>query len=333
MGALVGVDNIDKKWILPINDIVNSSSCVGSLNIDTISNSTKMFVKLAYKLEGMEINDDSQFDLSYATSGFRGNVCVKDNCLCADGEIYKYTYYEGKDIYDSRYDPSFSPVVSSGDEVIVCADKDVKVFVETMDGVRYEGINSILIPTGTNEIIHKIGVCADDCKISKVTVKHHPKLDYDFNNWKYDVYGPRYAGDYLTNIRGFVLHHGNFVLEDGLRGKGFITTGHLEDTYKSISVNYEMVHGDGFELLYNCKGYKEHYSLYLENGHGEIRHNKKCLFKFECSLKDINNVIIKNDSLVINNQIIEYHNDRIGSLIGFNSDSGNAILVHSLKTE
>jgi ADP-ribosylglycohydrolase. len=106
MGALVGIEGIDNTWITPINDVVNSSSCIGYLNIQTISASSKLFAKLAFKLQGIEIVDDALFDLPYATNGFRDkdNIKVKNNELLVTGnKVYNYSYYMGKDIYDSRY--------------------------------------------------------------------------------------------------------------------------------------------------------------------------------------------------------------------------------------
>lgn len=70
LGALIGVDNINPKWIIPNNDIVNASSCIGSENISNISTTSKLFAKLAYKLKGIDIIDDKHFDLPYASEGF-----------------------------------------------------------------------------------------------------------------------------------------------------------------------------------------------------------------------------------------------------------------------
>ena len=49
MGALLGLEGISEKWILPINDVLNASSAIGSLNIQSVSESAKLFTRLAYQ--------------------------------------------------------------------------------------------------------------------------------------------------------------------------------------------------------------------------------------------------------------------------------------------
>lgn len=332
MGVLVGIDGISEKWVKPNNDIVNASSCIGSLNIQNISSSAKMFAKLAYKLDGIDIEDDKMFDLPYATSGFFGDLKVEDGCLKGNGEIYKYTYYLGSDIYDSRYDPSFSPVLSAGDEVKVEADKDLTIYVEDMDGNRFTGVNSLSIPSNKNLIVHKLGFIGENYKITDIRIKRSPKLDYDFKDWSYDVYGPRYAGDNLTNIRAFVLHHGNAFLEDGLKLKGFITTGNLDDEYNGIKVAYREEYSSGFELLFNVKGYREYCSVYKKGQTLEIRHLDKVLKTFKCKESMENVIELYKDRIIVNDEMFEWKTDKLEHLIGFNTDKNVTVLIKWLKT-
>ena len=48
LGALVGVDHIDSKWIVPIKDRFIGSSLIGTWNIDTLSRQAYYFTYLAY---------------------------------------------------------------------------------------------------------------------------------------------------------------------------------------------------------------------------------------------------------------------------------------------
>lgn len=260
LGALIGVENIDEKWIKPINDIVNASSCVGSLNIQTVSESAKLFTKLAYKLQDIEISDDKHFDLPYASEGYIGDIEV-DNCLKCKGEIYKYTYYTGKDIYDSRYDPEFSPTIYPGYTISVRANKDIEVFAEDMNQNRFVGINTLTIPNDINRVIHKIGFNGDDYEIYDIDIKYEPKVDYDFNTVVYDTYGPRYEGDYRDNIRGFVVHSGKFVLDSGLIGQGLITSGHLNDQYNELEWGFIPNEISDHYLLFNVEGYMHYFGI------------------------------------------------------------------------
>lgn len=285
LGALIGVNNINEKWIKPINDIVNASSCIGSLNIQTVSESAKLFTKLAYKLVDIDIEDNNHFDLPYATEGFFGDVEV-DNCLRCKNEVYKYTYYLGKDIYDSRYDPEFSPTIYPGYTISVKANKDIKVFVEDLDGNRFEGINSLTIPSDINRIIHKLGFIGDEYEIYDFKIEHTPNIAYDFAKLSYDTYGPCYEGDYKDNIRGFVKHSGKFVLDNGLIGAGFITIGEQNDKYNEIEWEFVPNEISGHYLLFNLDGYMHYFGVGLDE-------NGLNLIQKDIEVKVIENIPIK----------------------------------------
>lgn len=134
MGALVGIEGIDEKWIKPINDLLLSSSSIGSLNIDTVSNTALEFCKIGYKLKGLDILERYKkdkrflFDLPYSTQSFRTNSYryAETNLINSNGKlkvlinngyegyhtnVYQKTYYSPSDVYDARYDPIFSPTV------------------------------------------------------------------------------------------------------------------------------------------------------------------------------------------------------------------------------
>lgn len=153
LGVLVGIDHIEDKWITPINDLLLSSSLIGNLNILTVEKSTEIFCELGYKIAGIEIpkewkkyfqNEDYilHFNLPKSTQAMRvktndiqAEVSLK-NVPSKDGEnkrwlkivsnrlrnetevkIYHKTYYQPKDLHDSRYDPSFTPILYPGQVV------------------------------------------------------------------------------------------------------------------------------------------------------------------------------------------------------------------------
>lgn len=145
LGAMVGIEQIDSKWITPINDLILSSSLLGSENIDTVSHTALRFAAYGAKLHGIEIPIQYQqqldrstqlflFDLPYGTHAFKsestryfesrciveGNAlkCILNNAFPNTvGKILQKSYYRSCDIYDARYQPSFSPKVYPGEMI------------------------------------------------------------------------------------------------------------------------------------------------------------------------------------------------------------------------
>lgn len=145
MGALVGIEGIDEKWIKPIDDLLISSSSIGSRNLDTVSETALYFASLAAQLNDIEIDEKyrrilesketiSFFDLPYGTQGFQtkedrySSVQLKTDqkslkCIVAqgfpnkNGKIYKKTYFVPSEVYDARYQPSMSPKLYPGETI------------------------------------------------------------------------------------------------------------------------------------------------------------------------------------------------------------------------
>jgi ADP-ribosylglycohydrolase len=152
MGIVCGLDKIDYfKWRKPINDFLACSSVVGSLNIMDIPYGATYMVKLAYdlvdekppKLWHTIINDriDScHFEFPGSTHAIEARridgksaeaTLVNSTEQAATGKrslkvhgmsfaageralVYKRTYLASTDFDNSRYDPSFSPLVYPG---------------------------------------------------------------------------------------------------------------------------------------------------------------------------------------------------------------------------
>ena len=273
MGALVGIEGIDPKWITPINDVLNASSCIGSLNIQTVSQSAAMFASLAMKLQGLKAPEYRHFTLPYSAEGFfcDGEVKVEDNCLKIKGtRMWKYAYYLGRDVYDARYDPVYSPTVYPGDIIRFVIDGEAEIYVSDCEGNLYRsskgtGMVEFRIPTGKNLTIHEYGLIFDET----VTVKDYEiinasVIEHDFTDYSYDTYGPRYGGDDLINIRGYVPHSGKWELTaEGMKGTcsdhGLITTGSMNMLVSEIDVHFRILNGDNMTLVFDSQGYM-HYS-------------------------------------------------------------------------
>ena len=276
MGALLGLDGIDEKWIRPINDIVNSSSAIGCLNIDTVSDSAEMFTKLAYKLQGMEIEDIPMFTLPYATKGIRcnnGSIEVKDSKLYVDSkDIYTFAYYITSDLYDARYDPEFSPIVEAGDSIIVNIESDgmnkYESYILDCEGNEYtkeheinnSGSLNIEVPSGINLTVNRIGIRTDNSyRITDIKIERKPDLSFDFRDYPLEHYGPRYGGDSMNNIRGFVKHSGEWDIDEGLVGKSndhaLISSGCYGNIYKRIEWDFTVEKGEECYVVFNMRGY------------------------------------------------------------------------------
>ena len=279
MGALVGIEGIDPKWITPINDVLNASSCVGCLNIQTVFQSAAMFAKLAMKLQGLKAPQYRHFSLPYATEGFfsDGQMTVRNHSLISKGtKLYKYSYYLGDDVYDARYDPVYSPTVYPGDVIRFSVEGKARIFIEDCVGKIYcgqEGSGDIkfIVPTGINLTVHKYGLIYQ----GSITVRDYriipsAHIEHDFTCYTYDTYGPRYRGDDLVNIRGYVPHSGNWQLDNnGLRGNcddhGFITTGSLGMLVRKLDTEFEIMNDGVFSLVFDAQGYMHYSALEIGN--------------------------------------------------------------------
>jgi ADP-ribosylglycohydrolase len=156
MGVALGLEGIDyQKWRLPVNDFLVCSSVMGSMNIMDVPYGASYIVKLAWALEGAELPqpwkdivsnsiDSCHFEYPGSTHAMRVRAGDTQNKIQAElintdenahsGKrslkvhvmplhpaervyVYKKTYYFSQDFHDSRYDPSFSPLVYPGQTV------------------------------------------------------------------------------------------------------------------------------------------------------------------------------------------------------------------------
>ncbi len=168
LAMMVGLENIDEKWIKPMNDTLLCSSSIGSKNITTISKSAYHFATLACKLHGISYPSETigkhttDFSLPYATNGFKietnryhaCNLRVQQNQLkvCLDDilpnqkfKLYKHSYYRPQDVYDCRYEPEFSAIIEPGDIIRCSLDNpeslpiNTAIYVKGYSGKIYHG--------------------------------------------------------------------------------------------------------------------------------------------------------------------------------------------------
>jgi len=146
LGVFKGIEGIEQKWIDPIRDLLISSSVIGSLNIDTVSNTAMYFCTLGCKMAAVNLPEIwtersnlegrvFHFDFQKSTQAFRtstNNVSI-ENCersvlpnhrsLCISANqassmnVFVKTFYSPDDLTDSRYDPSFTPILFPGQNV------------------------------------------------------------------------------------------------------------------------------------------------------------------------------------------------------------------------
>lgn len=342
LGALVGIEGIDEKWITPINDVVNCSSCVGYLNIQYISEAAKMYTRLAYKLDGKDIEEMPLFNLDYAYKGIYcndGYIKVKDNSLYVDSkDIFKYTYYLAKDLFDARYDPEFSPLIYPNDEIIIeinskqsqninlyCIDCKGNKYTSNSKLIKGNDHISMLIPTKTNMVINKIGINSEKpYSIINYKINRKPIVEYQFSNYPIDHYGPRYEGDYMDNIRGFVKHSGDWSIdEEGLKGvskeSALISSGSYGSNYKEIEWSFNPIQGYDHKLVFNMKDYGHFMAIgFCETGIELVKKDEKLEvinrwninLKYEktllklCSIDDKIIMLLKGKQYPISNTVV-----------------------------
>ncbi|WHY66479.1 ADP-ribosylglycohydrolase family protein [Neobacillus sp. SuZ13] len=169
IGVRNGIEGIDPSWRKPINDFLCCSSVIGSLNIVDIPWCATYISKLGYLIAGEEppgewkailegksprfhfeypgsthafrlehqsklnvhITGTLQNSEEYSEIGTRSLKVVFDNVQGGDAyRVYHKTYYKPEDFNDSRYDPSFSPIVYPGQSL------EAKVLVPDDLGIR-----------------------------------------------------------------------------------------------------------------------------------------------------------------------------------------------------
>ncbi|MBP3961624.1 ADP-ribosylglycohydrolase family protein [Paenibacillus lignilyticus] len=222
MGVMNGLDGIDASWRQPINDFLCCSSVIGTLNMLNIPWCATYIASLGYKIAGSEVperwaailsgeaaqfhfelpgsthafrtdSDDNGVHVTsfvqnsdeLAASGLRSLKVVYDRTMGGYGyRVYHKTYYRPHDFNDSRYDPSFSPLIYPGQSItasLMVPDyigAPIKARLYVKDGhanVRHYG-ESVLLAKGewtslTYELPYMANVCLEEAGIELVPLE------------------------------------------------------------------------------------------------------------------------------------------------------------------
>ena len=200
VGVLNGLEGIDfNAWRKPINDLMICSSVVGSLNATDLPRCAFLIGRLAYKAAGQEPPAEWRrsldgratafdFELPGSTHAFRVavegvgplNVALRNSTELAhtgkrslkvavspltggtELRIFHQTYYRPVDFNDSRYDPSFSPLIYPGQtlkgSILISPDTDCSLqgclYVKDVNtGKSFESAKADLVPGKWQEML------------------------------------------------------------------------------------------------------------------------------------------------------------------------------------
>ncbi|MBE6113569.1 MAG: ADP-ribosylglycohydrolase family protein [Erysipelotrichaceae bacterium] len=308
MGAMVGLEGIDEKWTRPINDVLLSSSCMGSENIDTVSSSVRVFTELGWRLQGKDVpekylRDRSRVDflLPRSTGGMRINkhryfeanavncdetlkIVVNNAYPDTVGKVYLTTYYKPEDVYDARYEPSFSPIVYPGEKIHYTVSNPEHlpatfcIYMKDDQGNMYRGERqeisekttlSLSLPTG-DYVVCECGVEAyvSERVMRTYFVIHEFYKDntaaygIDFSNLSMEDWGYDFGGVRRSAVRGCVTHHGSaYTDQSGLHLDGMISFGDMFSQVQEISLEYDKAYEDSVSIVFDMCGYMDYKAI------------------------------------------------------------------------
>lgn len=340
MGVRNGLEGIDyNKWRKPINDFLACSSVIGSLNILDIPWCAYYIANLGYKIAGQEppaeLKDIFEgkaakfnFELPGSTHAFRliyngeqnlewmlnqtyensytgkGSLKLIAKPLNGENEIkvYHKTYYRPKDFHDSRYDPSFSPILYPGQMVSAALmipedlNFEVKAILYVKDGNtnRYiEGSSSTLkaghwqklsfqIPRLEGACLEEMGIkfiinnCSNEVLVAYIDdfdISKGPDYTIDFTKEKMEAWNI-----FHHEVSQFTYLKGLWELENGeLSGSGSdfaeAYTGYYDWTDYSFQATLRPLFGSNHNLNFRVQGAIRSYAV------GLAYNNKLVLYK------------------------------------------------------
>lgn len=372
MGAMLGLEGIDKKWTDPINDMMLSSSCMGSENIDTVSSSVRVFTELGWKLKGLEVPSEYKRDrhhidfiLPRSTGGLRVNkhryfetnlvnddeklkVVVNNTFKDTVGKVYLKTYYHVDEIYDARYEPSFSPIVYPNETVTFTVSNPEKldalfnVYALMSNGTICRSTQvyvdeamklSLQIPE-CDAIVDECGleVHVRDRQMRKYFWIHevdiNPTFKYtiDFTQLQMEDWGYDFGGLNRKEVMGCVTHHGKaYTDEKGLHLDGMLSFGDMYGQINQMEVSFNKKDEDKLQIMFDVKGFMNYCAISIEkNAIAYIfkADGEEKIVKIDCE-KVINDKITlkiaRNRGLIIvdsNELSVEFKDDDLGSKKG-----------------
>ncbi|MFF2090523.1 ADP-ribosylglycohydrolase family protein [Paenibacillus sp. NPDC058174] len=321
MGVWAGLSEIGEEWRKPINDFLCCSSVIGTLNILDLPWCAAYISRFGYLIAGEEMPSEwkailmgngAKFHFEYpgsthamrtattdethvtasiensdeqAASGLRSLKVVFDKVQGGHAyRLYHQTYYRPHDFNDSRYDPSFSPILYPGQRIRakVLNPQDaaisVKASLYVMDGndnKRYYGEPVVLEPGAWHELSYDIpflsSACLEEAGIEFVPLDGWMSMlvayvdDFSFDG------KPNYAIDFAkerlevwnslhTEISQFTYLRGLWTLEEGQlsgsysAGSAECYTGDLSWTDYRFETEIIPKLGEGHYMLFRVQG-------------------------------------------------------------------------------
>lgn len=203
MGVRNGLDGIPNSWREPINDFLCLSTVLGTLNIMDLPSCASYIACFGYKIADQKFpakwNDvlkgkapRCHFTYPGSTHAFRLDTDYKKQVTGkvqnnGDGTLkvmwdksnggdvfraYHQTYYGPEDFNDSRYDPSFSPIIYPGQtitsrlKIAAHTSARVKARLYVMDrnqNIRHYGKKVLLQPDVWTDLVYTIPAMSDTC--------------------------------------------------------------------------------------------------------------------------------------------------------------------------
>ena len=373
IGALVGVDNIDPNWIVPIKDRFIGSSLIGSWNIDTLSRQAHYFTELAFQLRNLDCIKSNKheiiFDLPYGVQGFECNsnryfesnliqkentlTCIinnafKDNVL----KIYKKTYYLPEDLYDVRYQPSFSPIVYPNEtitfELNPYENMKIRIYAKGKKDTYYgewtnEDKLSYQIPSN-DDCILEVGLEVQAlCRImhSQLQIKHvsfdkNVDCKIDFTKENMNDYGLDFGELKFEEINQCTtLRQNSYVDQLGLHiNHDMVVFGNADASLQEIKL--ECSFKNELEIGFNCTGRLNYDCVHIQDCEIVLKKYKNDKKGFTtdrkiCKIKidDLNliHIIFRDEKLIvsINNHEYEFEcKQDVGALL-FNTNESATI--------
>jgi len=348
MGVRNGLEEIDyEKWRKPINDFFVCSSVIGSLNIMDIPWAASYISNLAYKIvkeeppvvwKGILEGKAAKFHFEYpgSTHAFRvssncegmleyhlthsteavysgqGSLKIIAKPMTAGQElsIYHKTYYRPADFHDSRYDPSFSPILYPGQtfkgsvmihedinygilaclyvkdgnsarcvtsekvELISGKWKELSLSIPRMEGVCLEEAGIMLIPKeGKNNVLVAY--------LDDFDFLGHPEYTIDFSRERMEVWTPLHR-----EVSQFTYLKGIWELDAGeLSGScadfGEAYTGKIDWKDYSFESTLRPIVGEHHNMNFRVQGAIRSYAVGLAPG------NRLVLYKNENGYREL----------------------------------------------
>lgn len=249
IGMLKGLEGIEEKWIRPFQDVVLSSSAIGSLNIRAISDWARELTASAFHLHHLAVSSAPRFSLPYAVEGFgaesgpghAGAVRIVSGVMrlvvteLDPGQtlsFFRRTYFGPEDVYDSRYQPQFAGLLEPGDSVIFTLAPDQKLpfqirpYIEDAQGTRTYGTlagNTAVVEGHHSSLPYRCAglevqseerVMGAVIDLADVRLEKRPDYTLRFASLKAEDRGASFGSAPWRTIAGLCVHQGEAQLDE-----------------------------------------------------------------------------------------------------------------------